>query len=185
VLLQFNFLTIMLGFASLLIVALYPFMKRWSDWPQLCLGLAFSWGALLGWTAAGGGIELPPLLLYCSAVCWTIGYDTIYAHQDREDDALVGVRSTALLFGNKTKSALFVLYGLMIALSAATFVWAQVPFVAFIGLGLASLHMSHQIKALDIDDAGQCLRLFRSNFLTGLLIFAGLVAAAMLTTLDQ
>jgi len=177
VLMQFNFFTILLGFASLGIVGLYPFMKRITDWPQLCLGAAFSWGALLGWSAAGEGIAPPSLLLYLAAVCWTVGYDTIYAHQDREDDALVGVRSTARLFGNKTKLALFILYGLMFILCNAAFLWAQVSFIAFIGLGLAGLQMLYQIKVLDIDNAGQCLKLFRSNFFVGLLIFSSLVAA--------
>jgi len=179
VLIQFNRLTIVVGVASLAVVALYPFMKRVTDWPQLCLGAAFSWGAFLGWTATKGSIEIPALLLYLGAVCWTVGYDTIYAHQDREDDALVGVRSTARLFADKTKYALVVCYGLMLVLFSVAFMWAQLSFIAFVGLGAAGLHMFYQIKILDIDDGEQCLRLFRSNFFVGLLIFFGLVAAAM------
>jgi len=175
VLLQFNFFTIMLGAASLLIVALYPFVKRFSDWPQLVLGLAFSWGALLGWTAWYGQLDLPALLLYIGAVFWTIGYDTIYAHQDREDDALVGVRSTARLFGSHTKPALIVLYGATIGLIAASFAFAGVGVIAYGGLILAALHLFLQIFRLDIDRPEQCLRLFRSNFHVAWLIFAGLI----------
>jgi len=185
VLIQFNQLTIWVGIASLLIVALYPFMKRITNWPQLCLGAAFSWGALLGWTATRGTLDLPALLLYLGAVCWTIGYDTIYAHQDREDDALVGVRSTARLFASKTKYALIVCYGLMLVLFALAFIWAGVSFIAFIGLGAAALHMFYQIKILNIDDGKQCLRLFRSNFFVGLLIFSGLVASVIVALLPM
>jgi 4-hydroxybenzoate polyprenyltransferase len=111
VLLQFNWFTVALGLASLVVVAVYPFMKRITNWPQLVLGLAFSWGALMGWAAAFGSLGMPALLLYCGAVLWTVGYDTIYAHQDKEDDALVGVRSTARLFGGRTKQWLYSLYG--------------------------------------------------------------------------
>src|SRR5207302_1479129 len=102
VLLQFNPFTIFVGLASLLVVAVYPFMKRITYWPQIVLGLAFSWGALMGWPAAFGRLDLPALLLYGGSIAWVIGYDTIYAHQDREDDALIGIKSTALLFGPRT-----------------------------------------------------------------------------------
>jgi 4-hydroxybenzoate polyprenyltransferase len=99
VLLQFNRFTIFVGVASLAVVAIYPFMKRVTYWPQIVLGLAFSWGALMGWPAIFGRLDQPALLLYAGAICWVIGYDTIYAHQDREDDAFIGIKSTALLFG--------------------------------------------------------------------------------------
>src|SRR5215216_7869662 len=111
VLLQFNRFTILVGLASLVVVAIYPFMKRITYWPQIVLGLAFSWGALMGWAAVFADLDAPALMLYAGSVLWVIGYDTIYAHQDKEDDAIVGVRSTARLFGDDTKSWLVGLYG--------------------------------------------------------------------------
>jgi len=181
VLLQFNFFTIILGACSLFIVAFYPFVKRFSNWPQLVLGMAFSWGALLGWTAWYGHLDLPPLLLYLGALCWTVGYDTIYAHQDREDDALIGVRSTARLFGHHTKLILLLFYVAMLGLIGAAFFSAGLNLVAYGGLGVAALHLLFQIVRLDIDDAAQCLRLFRANFHVGWLIFSGLVLSAIFT----
>ncbi|MCB1376246.1 MAG: 4-hydroxybenzoate octaprenyltransferase, partial [Rhodobacteraceae bacterium] len=179
VLLQFNRFAILVGFGSLAVVAIYPFMKRIMDWPQFVLGLAFSWGALMGWAATFGQLGLPAYLLYAAAVLWTIGYDTIYAHQDREDDALVGVRSTARLFDKNTKPALVMLYSAMVALMAAAFAAAQVPLLAWIGLAAGAAHMARQIAVLDIDDGAQCLALFKSNSTVGWLIFAGLVAGSL------
>src|SRR5437016_1762512 len=118
VLLQFNRFTILTGIASLAIVAVYPFMKRVTYWPQIALGLAFSWGALMGWPAVFARLDLPAYLLYAGAICWVIAYDTIYAHQDREDDALVGIKSTALLFRQRTKPMLALFYSLAIVLIA-------------------------------------------------------------------
>ena len=103
---------------SLAVVAVYPFMKRITYWPQIVLGLAFSWGALMGWPATFGRLDLPAFLLYAGAISWVIGYDTIYAHQDREDDALIGIKSTALLFGERTKPMLALFYALAVALIA-------------------------------------------------------------------
>src|SRR5581483_2718846 len=111
--------TVWLGIASLAIVAVYPFMKRITYWPQIVLGLAFSWGALMGWAAAFGSLDIAPLLLYAGSIAWVIGYDTIYAHQDREDDALIGIKSTALLFGPRTKRMLVLFYGAAVVLIAA------------------------------------------------------------------
>lgn len=182
VLTQFNCLTIILGLASLVIVALYPFMKRVIDWPQLFLGLAFNWGALLGWTASTGSLDWPPVLLYLGAIFWTIGYDTIYAHQDKEDDALIGIRSTARLFGRKTKPALFCLYGLMLVFTVSAFAIARIPMITLSGVILAATHMFYQIKALDIDRPDACLRLFRSNSNVGVLIFLGLVLSILWIT---
>ena len=179
VLIQFNGFSIVLGIASLGIVAVYPFAKRFTDWPQFFLGLAFSWGALMGWAAVHGTLALPALLLYAGSVLWTIGYDTIYAHQDKEDDALVGVRSTARLFGERTKPALVMLYGGMLALFAAAFAGAGVAWPAYAGLIAAGLHMANQIRVLDIDDADQCLALFKSNSVVGWIVFAGLAAACL------
>ncbi|HSG95456.1 MAG TPA: 4-hydroxybenzoate octaprenyltransferase [Afifellaceae bacterium] len=180
VLLQFNRFTILLGFASLLVVAVYPFMKRISDWPQFVLGLAFSWGALVGWTAAFDSLAWPPVLLYCAAIAWTIGYDTIYAHQDKEDDAIIGVRSTALLFGARTKPALTGFYGLAVILMAAAFVLIDAGPLAFAGLLAAAGHLGWQVASFKIDDADNCLARFRANRTTGWIIFAGLVLDALL-----
>src|SRR5215813_6316705 len=116
VLLQFNRFTIYVGFASLAVVAIYPFMKRITYWPQIVLGLAFSWGALMGWPAVFGRLDWQPLVLYAGAIAWVIGYDTIYAHQDREDDALIGLKSTAILFGRRTKPMLSAFYAAAIVL---------------------------------------------------------------------
>jgi len=183
VLLQFNFFTIILGSASLLIVALYPFMKRMTDWPQLFLGLAFNWGALLGWSAWHGQVDVPAMLLYAGAVLWTIGYDTIYAHQDREDDALVGVRSTARLFWERTQLALILFYAMMLVLFSAAFALAPVHPIAYSGLILAAFHLFYQIMRLDIESPEQCLRLFRSNGHIGWLIFSGLALGVIVSTL--
>ena len=179
VLLQFNGFTVLTGMVSLAIVAIYPFLKRFTNWPQLGLGLAFSWGALMGWTAEFGDIGRPAVLLYLGSIFWVIGYDTIYAHQDREDDALVGVKSTARLFGDSTKSWLIGLYGGALILMASAFSAAQVPVPAMAGLLAAAAHMARQIAVLDIDDPEQCLRLFKSNNVVGWLIFLGLVGGGV------
>jgi 4-hydroxybenzoate polyprenyltransferase len=165
--------------ASLLVVAAYPFMKRITNWPQFVLGLAFSWGALMGWAAEFGDLDGPAVLLYAGSILWTIGYDTIYAHQDKEDDAIVGVRSTARLFGANTKPWLVGLYGGALLCFALAFASAQAPVVALAGLIAAGAHMTRQITTLDIDNPDQCLRLFKSNNVVGWLIFAGLIGAAL------
>ena len=175
VLLQFNRYTILCGIASLGVIVIYPFMKRITYGPQIVLGLAFSWGALMGWAAEYGDLGRPAALLYLGSIFWVIGYDTIYAHQDKEDDALVGVKSTARLFGDSTKSWLIGLYGGALILMASAFSAAQVPVVAMAGLLAAGAHMARQIFVLDIEDPDQCLRLFRSNNTVGWLIFLGLV----------
>ncbi len=175
VLLQFNRFTVLLGISSLAIVAVYPFMKRFTNWPQLVLGLAFSWGGLMGWAAVYGDLSSPAVVLYLGSVLWTIGYDTIYAHQDKEDDALVGVHSTARLFGDNTKSWLAGLYGGALMFMAVAFAAAQAPVPALAGLIAAGAHMARQIIVLDIDDPDQCLRLFKSNNVVGWLIFLGLL----------
>ncbi|MEZ5810715.1 MAG: 4-hydroxybenzoate octaprenyltransferase [Rhizobiaceae bacterium] len=179
VLLQFNRFTVMLGIASLVIVAVYPFMKRITDWPQLFLGLAFSWGALMGWAAVFGSLSAAPLYLYAGSILWVIGYDTIYAHQDKEDDALVGVRSTARLFGSRTKQWLVALYGGALLFFVCAYAFAAVPMPALAGLLAAGAHMTRQIKKLDIDDPDQCLALFQSNSVVGWLIFLGLLGGGV------
>ena len=178
-LLQFNSFAILLGIASLVVVAIYPFMKRITNWPQLVLGLAFSWGALMGWAAVFGDLDAPALMLYAGSILWVIGYDTIYAHQDKEDDAIVGVRSTARLFGDDTKSWLIGLYGGALVLFAGAYSAAEVPLPALAGLLAAGAHMWRQVQRLDIDDPDQCLKLFKSNGVVGWLIFLGLIGGGL------
>ena len=175
VLVQFNLYTVVLGLCSLLVVAIYPFMKRITYWPQFILGLAFSWGALVGWTAVVGSLHISALLLYFAAVLWTIGYDTIYAQQDKEDDILIGIKSTALLFGNKAKFALSFFYSSCVILLATSFLLVSSGYLAFIGLLVGSLHLGWQIVNLNIEDSSNCLRIFRSNRDFGWIIFVGLV----------
>lgn len=179
VLVQFDDFAILLGICSLAIVAAYPFMKRITNWPQFVLGLAFSWGALMGWAAAFADLDPPAILLYLGSILWVIGYDTIYAHQDKEDDAIIGVRSTARLFGDNTKAWLIGLYGGALALFAFAFASAEAPMPALAGLVAAGAHMARQIIVLDIDDPDQCLRLFKSNSMVGWLIFLGLIGGGV------
>ncbi len=178
VLLQFNRFAIAAGIASLAVVAVYPFMKRFTYWPQIGLGLAFSWGALMGWAAAFGRLDPPAYLLYAGAISWVIGYDTIYAHQDREDDALIGVKSTALLFGAHTKPMLAVCYALAVVLIALAGWSAGGGLVLALGLLVFAAHLAWQIARLDIDDPLNCLVVFKSNRDAGLILFAALVLDA-------
>jgi 4-hydroxybenzoate polyprenyltransferase len=180
VLVQFNAFAVATGIASLAIVAVYPFMKRITYWPQIVLGLAFSWGALMGWAAMFGRLDAAPLVLYAGAIAWVIGYDTIYAHQDREDDALIGIKSTALLFGDRTKPMLVLFYGAAVALIGAAGALIDAGLLFFLGLAAFAAHLVWQIVRLDIRDPALCLALFKSNRDAGLVLFAGLVAAACL-----
>ncbi len=176
VLLQFNGFAIGLGIASLGIVAFYPFMKRITFWPQIVLGLAFSWGALMGWAQVFGRLDAPAILLYLAAIAWTVGYDTIYAHQDKEDDALLGLKSTALKFGPATPRWLTLFYALAVMLLALAGYGAGAGWPFFLGLSLAGVHLVWQIVTLDIDDSANCLRRFRSNRDFGALVFIALLA---------
>jgi 4-hydroxybenzoate polyprenyltransferase len=180
VLVQFNRFAVATGIASLLIVAVYPFMKRITWWPQIVLGLAFSWGALMGFAVTFGRIDAAAVLLYAGSIAWVIGYDTIYAHQDAEDDALIGVKSTALLFAARTPQALLVFYTLAVVLIGAALVLAGSTFLAWIGLAAFAAHLIWQIRRLDISDPALCLRVFKSNRDAGLLLFAGLLADAVM-----
>lgn len=183
VLLQFNLFTIILGMASLAIVASYPFMKRFTYWPQAVLGLAFSWGALMGWAAVDAELGLAPLLLYAGAVCWTVGYDTIYAHQDKEDDALLGLKSTALKFGEKTKPWLTLFYGLAFAgIALAGFV-ADAGLAFTLIMAAVGAHFTWQVITLDVSDERNCLFRFRSNRDAGAMIFAAIVFDMVLKSL--
>jgi 4-hydroxybenzoate polyprenyltransferase len=183
VLISFNGFTIALGIASLAIVAVYPFMKRITYWPQIVLGLAFSWGALMGWAATFGRLDSPAFLLYAGAIAWVIGYDTIYAHQDREDDALIGIKSTALLFGARTKRMLSLFYGLAVLLIGAAGFSAGAGLVFALGLLAFAGHLAWQVVRLDIDDPDRCLALFKSDRDAGLILFAGMLLDAFVHSL--
>ena len=152
VLLQFNRFAVGCGIASLVIVAVYPFMKRITYWPQIVLGLAFSWGALMGFAVTFGRIDATALVLYAGSIAWVIGYDTIYAHQDAEDDALIGIKSTALLFGERTRPALMVFYGLAVALIGVALALAGAGWMAWLGLAAFAVHLVWQIERLEIGD---------------------------------
>ena len=180
VLLQFNRFAVATGIASLVIVAVYPFMKRITWWPQIVLGLAFSWGALMGFAVIRGRIDATALLLYAGSIAWVIGYDTIYAHQDAEDDALIGIKSTARLFGARTHRALIVFYALAVVLIGTALALAGARWPAWAGLAAFAAHLAWQISRLEIGDPALCLRIFKSNRDAGLLLFVGLLADAVM-----
>ena len=174
VLLCFNRFSIWLGIASLGVVVVYPLMKRVTSWPQAALGLAFSWGALMGWSATFASLALAPILLYASAFAWTIGYDTIYALQDARDDAIVGIRSTARLFGPRVKLGVGAFYAASAALALVAIEAAGGGWVAVIGWLACAAHLGWQASQVEGADPATALRLFRSNRDAGLILFAGL-----------
>lgn len=180
VLLQFNWFSVALGASSLLIVAAYPFMKRITYWPQFVLGLAFNWGALLGWATVTGALHWAPVVLYAAGIAWTLGYDTIYAHQDKEDDALIGLKSTALKFGAKTTPWMIGFYGCAIAGIGLSGWLAGTGPVFFAVLVAGATHLAWQVATLEVDNPDRCLKLFRSNRDFGTIIFAGIVADALM-----
>lgn len=181
VLLQFNQFAILLGLASLPIIAIYPFMKRITNWPQIVLGLAFSWGGLMGFAARFGDLNtLAPYCLYVAAILWTIGYDTIYAHQDQEDDALIGVRSTARTFGKNSQMMIGTFFGGAILFAAIAIFASGGGTYAALGLTGFGLHLGWQVATLQPDNAERCLMQFRSNRNAGLLLFAGLALETLL-----
>jgi 4-hydroxybenzoate polyprenyltransferase len=179
VLIQFNRATELCGLASLLVIAIYPFMKRITYWPQIVLGLAFSWGALMGWPAAFGRFDWPALLLYAGSIAWVIGYDTIYAHQDREDDLLIGIKSTALLFKDDTPSMLRIFYGAAVALICLAGIDAGGHWIFIAGMFAFAGHLLWQIRSLRIDDPAHCLMLFKANRDAGLILFGAMLLDAV------
>lgn len=179
VLLQFNAFAILVGLASLLPVAIYPFMKRVMPLPQAVLGLAFSWGALMGWAAALARLDAPALLLYAGTLFWVVGYDTIYAVQDIEDDALAGIRSSARFFGTRIRRAVGLCYALSAALIAAAALTAGGRGLALAGVALFAGHLAWQVRRLEPEDGAGALTLFRANRDAGLMLFAGLTAEAL------
>jgi 4-hydroxybenzoate polyprenyltransferase len=182
ILFTYNWLAVGLGVASLGLVAIYPFAKRFTWWPQVFLGLAFNWGAVLVFTAHQGRIGGASLALYGAGIAWTLYYDTIYAHQDKDDDALIGVKSTARLFGDNSRVWLWGFIVATLALMVLATLLAQAAGlalgVALLGVAAFGLHMMRQMRRLDMDDAGSCLREFRSNRDAGLLAALFLAVAA-------
>jgi 4-hydroxybenzoate polyprenyltransferase len=176
VLLSFNGFTIGLAFAVMPLVLIYPLMKRITWWPQACLGLTFNWGALVGWSAVTGDLAAPAVALYAAGFFWTLGYDTIYAHQDKLDDALVGIRSSARRLGAATVPWLWAFYGVTLALLALAAALNGAGFLAYPALILVALHLAWQVRTLDIDDPANCLRRFRSNREAGCLVFLAILA---------
>jgi len=187
ILFSYNALAIGLGIASLALVAVYPFAKRFTWWPQVFLGLAFNWGALLAYAAHAGTVSLPAVLIYAAGITWTLFYDTIYAHQDRDDDALIGVKSTARLFGDTSRRWLLGFQIATLILMLLAVLLALPPNAPFARMGLAVLgiwafgwHMTWQLRQLDIDDPASCRRVFLSNRDAGLIPALFLAAAAVL-----
>jgi 4-hydroxybenzoate polyprenyltransferase len=179
ILLAFNRVTVLIAASSLVLVAVYPFMKRITWWPQAWLGLTFNWGVLVGYAAETGRIDTAGLVLYAACFFWTLGYDTIYAHQDKEDDALIGVKSSARWLGARTKPLLYVFYAVTVLLILAAGLMAGLGVVFALLLCLAGAHLVWQVRTLDIDRPLRCLRLFKANRDTGALIAAALLLGAL------
>ena len=187
ILLSYNWLSVALGVASLALVAIYPFAKRFTWWPQVFLGLAFNWGAVLLWAAHSGAVAPAAVVLWLSGIAWTLFYDTIYAHQDKEDDALIGVKSTARLFGAASSRWLagflvvaVVLFAAAVIMTVPTSRGPLPMLISLLGVWAFGLHLLWQMKRLDIDDPEVCLRLFRSNRDAGLIPVLFLAASAFL-----
>jgi 4-hydroxybenzoate polyprenyltransferase len=181
VLVQLGATAIYTGLAALALVAAYPFMKRITYWPQAWLGLTFNWGALVGWASVTGALELPAFLLYGGGIAWTLGYDTIYAHQDKDDDALIGVKSAALRLGRATRPALVVFFLVALGFWGAAGAVAEVHPAFLLGLGGVAVHFGWQFLTADIDDPNDCLTKFKSNRFVGWLLFLGIVLAGALS----
>lgn len=176
ILIQFNSFTVWLGIGSLPLVAFYPLAKRVTWWPQFVLGLAFNWGALTGWAAQTGSLGWPASFLYVGGVFWTLGYDTIYAHQDKQDDRLVGIKSLALYLGDRSRPFLASFYALFLLLTALAAVMAGVGPVFYYIYPAALAHMVWQLASWRMDDPANCLARFRSNRDLGLIVFLAILA---------
>jgi 4-hydroxybenzoate polyprenyltransferase len=175
ILFSLNRLSIILGLAVLALIGTYPYMKRITYWPQLFLGLNFNWGALIGWAAVMGSLSWPPVLLYLGGICWTLGYDTIYAHQDKEDDARIGVKSSALALGDRTRPFLFVFYGAAVAFWLAAGLASGLTSFFLLGLAPAGVQLCWQAIKVDTENPIDCLGKFRSNRFAGWLLLAAIV----------
>ena len=179
ILLVFNRFAIVLGASSLLLVAVYPFMKRITWWPQAWLGLTFNWGVLFGYAAATGTLSVAAYVFYAGCFFWTMGYDTIYAHQDKEDDIMIGVKSSAIRLGARSMPWLYSFYAVAFALMVAGGLAAGLGLVFALAMLVPGAHLLWQLRTLDIDKPLLCLRLFKSNRDTGALITAALMLGAM------
>ncbi|XP_076042603.1 ubiquinone biosynthesis protein COQ2, mitochondrial [Oratosquilla oratoria] len=181
ILLQLNWYSILLGASSLSLVVVYPLMKRFTYWPQLMLGFTFNWGALLGWAAVKGSCDWNVCLpLYISGICWTIIYDTIYAHQDKRDDMVIGIKSTALKFGDSTWKWLSGFYTTMITSLFITGYNADLTWPYYFAVAATAGHLANQIRTLNIDDPADCGNKFRANRHIGLLLFLGIAGGTAL-----
>jgi 4-hydroxybenzoate polyprenyltransferase len=176
ILLSLNRTTILLGASVLALIATYPFMKRVTYWPQVFLGLNFNWGALIGWTAVTDALAWPPLLLYVGGVFWTIGYDTIYAHQDKDDDIRIGIKSSAIALGERTRPWLFAFYAAAVLLWLAAGYLAGLGVVFWAGLAAAAVQLGWQAAHVETESPTDCLRKFRSNRAVGWLLLIGIIA---------
>jgi 4-hydroxybenzoate polyprenyltransferase len=185
VLLCFNWFAVAIGSASLIIVAIYPFMKRITSWPQAVLGLAFAWGGLMGWATIMGSLAWPAFLIYAAAILWTMGYDTIYALQDIRDDSIIGVRSTARLFGASVRPAIGLLFAGAVILAEAALLTAKLGVLAQLGLLAFAAHLVWQVQTVDPGDQQRALMLFRSNRDAGLLLFAGIALDGIVAQLAR
>ena len=179
ILVELKWLAALIALLSILPVAAYPFMKRITWWPQAWLGLVFSWGSLVGWPAVTGSFALPPLLLWFGSISWVIGYDTLYAIQDKEDDALVGVKSSALRLGEKASTGIAIFYFLALILWGAAIWMVRADWLSILALLPAALHLSNQVLRVDPDDGDLALRLFRSNRTCGLLVFLAMLVVGL------
>lgn len=183
ILLQLNILTIAMGATFLIPVVLYPFMKRWIPWPQAFLGLTINAGAVLGWTAVQDGIHYPALLLYVACWCWTMGYDTIYAHQDKKDDIHAGVKSTALSMGQYTKTYVLAFYLIMLVCLAFIGNWVFIShnIIYYSTLAVAFIQLLWQVRSVDLDNPQDCMVKFKSNTWLGWIVFLGIITEKLLT----
>jgi 4-hydroxybenzoate polyprenyltransferase len=176
VLVQLNTAAVLVALGALPLIVVYPWMKRITWWPQLFLGITFKWGALVGWTAATGALGWPAVLLYVAGIFWTLGYDTIYAHQDKADDALIGVKSTARRLGDATPAWLWFFYGFFLLFLGLAGMSVGMGFLFYLALLPVAAQLGRQIRTLAIDDPENCLARFRSNRETGLLVMLAFLA---------
>jgi 4-hydroxybenzoate polyprenyltransferase len=177
VLIQLNAYSIWLGISSLGLIAIYPFMKRMTYWPQAFLGFTFNWGALVGWTTITGELSAAPLFIYAGGFFWTLGYDTIYAHQDKSDDILIGVKSTAIKFGEDSKLWISAFYVISLSLIGVSGYIISLAWPFYLGLVICAFQLTWQVKTLDIGDPKNCLKRFKSNRGFGLILFVAIIAA--------
>ena len=185
ILLMTSGITILLGVLSLIFVAVYPLMKRITWWPQAFLGLTFNFGALMGWSAATHKLELEAWFLYAAGFFWTLGYDTIYAHQDKDDDEVVGIKSTALLFGDRSKFWVSLFYIMTIIFLSIAFIFADAGLVSFVLLIIPVIHLVRQISDWDIYDADNSLLIFKSNRNFGLLVLLAIVFVQIIPKMEE